>query len=41
MILSIALAVTPFGKGKGKREAVQFGTVGLAVLSAFVLARHV
>jgi len=34
VILFIALTATPFGKGK--REAVQFGTVGLAVLSAFV-----
>lgn len=34
VILFIALAATPFGRGK--REAVQFGTVGLAVLSAFV-----
>ncbi|MEZ2329634.1 DMT family transporter [Mesorhizobium sp. RCC_202] len=34
VILFMALATTPFGRGK--REAVQFGTVGLAVLSAFV-----
>jgi drug/metabolite transporter (DMT)-like permease len=34
VILFIVLAATPFGRGK--REAVQFGTVGLAVLSAFV-----